>query len=161
MMDGSRKGISNSVPANEAALQILQSILVATTTTNHNGGRNKKAAGVSGAGNCSICLNTIVDAHFIEGCLHRFCGDCIKEHYQKCSNQCPECQYPISSNQQLIQDLQFSEFVRGCWAPSQINSRPDICYYCFQTVFTYLIHAVISIFQSTLRCKLLSELPIF
>ena len=116
MMDGSRKGIMNNVPANEAALQILQPLLA--TTTNHNGGRNKAA--VSGAGNCSICLNTIVDAHFIEGCLHRFCGDCIKEHYQKCSNQCPECQYPISSNQKLIQDLQFSEFVRG-WAPSQIH----------------------------------------
>jgi len=40
---------------------------------------------------CAICLETLSDTHVTPDCLHRFCGDCIKESLRKCNNQCPTC----------------------------------------------------------------------
>jgi len=35
---------------------------------------------------CPVCLDTCSHTHIDPECLHRFCGDCIKEHLRKCNN---------------------------------------------------------------------------
>lgn len=39
---------------------------------------------------CSICLNEIDNPAFADGCLHKFCYQCLVE-WSKRSNQCPVC----------------------------------------------------------------------
>ena len=55
---------------------------------------------------CQICLETISDAHVIPGCLHRFCGVCIKESLQK-----NEIKY--TEGAEAVPDVKFNTFVSG------------------------------------------------
>ena len=60
---------------------------------------------------CPICLETISHAHIVPGCLHRFCGNCIKEALRKCNNECPECREAIPTKRHLRKDAKFDTFV--------------------------------------------------
>uniref|UniRef100_A0A7S3Q360 RING-type E3 ubiquitin transferase n=1 Tax=Chaetoceros debilis TaxID=122233 RepID=A0A7S3Q360_9STRA len=63
---------------------------------------------------CQICLETISDAHIIPGCLHRFCGGCIKESLQKNGNECTECggKVHVLTKNYLRKDVKFDTFIK-------------------------------------------------
>ena len=60
---------------------------------------------------CSICLEHLTNTHISPECLHRFCGDCIKESLRKCNNQCPSCRVHIPTKRTLRKDKQFDNIV--------------------------------------------------
>ena len=60
---------------------------------------------------CSICLKHLTHAHISPECLHRFCGDCIKESLRKCNNECPTCRVHIPTKRTLRKDKQFDNIV--------------------------------------------------
>jgi len=60
---------------------------------------------------CSICLEHLTNTHISPECLHRFCGDCIKESLRKCNNECPSCRVRIPTKRTLRKDTQFDNIV--------------------------------------------------
>jgi len=60
---------------------------------------------------CPVCLEHLTDAHISPECLHRFCGDCIKESLRKCNNECPTCRVHIPTKRTLRKDDQFDHIV--------------------------------------------------
>jgi len=60
---------------------------------------------------CPICLSVTEDAHIIPECGHRFCGDCIKESFRKCKNECPSCRAHVSTRRALRADEIFDNLV--------------------------------------------------
>ena len=60
---------------------------------------------------CPICLDTCTDTHINPKCLHRFCGDCIKERLRKCNNECPSCRVHFPTKWTLRKDKRFDTIV--------------------------------------------------
>jgi len=60
---------------------------------------------------CPICLDTCTDTHINPKCLHRFCGDCIKESLRKCNNECPSCRVHIPTKRTLRKDKRYDTIV--------------------------------------------------
>ena len=60
---------------------------------------------------CPVCLDTFADTHVNPECLHRFCGDCIKESLTRCKNECPACRVHIPTKRTLRKDKQFDNIV--------------------------------------------------
>ena len=60
---------------------------------------------------CPVCLDNCTDTHINPQCLHRFCGDCIKESLRKCNNECPSCRVHILTKRTLRKDEQFDNIV--------------------------------------------------
>jgi len=60
---------------------------------------------------CSICLDHLTNTQISPACLHRFCGDCIKESLRKCNNECPTCRVHIPTKRTLRKDDQFDHIV--------------------------------------------------
>jgi len=60
---------------------------------------------------CPVCLDNCTDTHINPACLHRFCGDCIKESLRKCNNECPSCRIHIPTKRTLRKDTQFDNIV--------------------------------------------------
>ena len=60
---------------------------------------------------CPVCLDNCTDTRISPECLHRFCGDCIKEIPRKCNNECPTCRVHIPTKRTLRKDDQFDNIV--------------------------------------------------
>jgi len=60
---------------------------------------------------CPVCLDNCSDTHINPACLHRFCGDCIKESLRKCNTECPSCRIRIPTKRTLRKDKQFDNIV--------------------------------------------------
>ena len=61
---------------------------------------------------CPVCLDNCTDTYINPACLHRFCGDCIKERLHKCNNECPSCRIHIPTKRTLlVKDTQFDNIV--------------------------------------------------
>jgi hypothetical protein len=61
---------------------------------------------------CLICLDVIHNAHVIQECFHRFCGECIR----KCNfvkNECPACTKKIKTHRSLKPDITFDKIIKA------------------------------------------------
>jgi len=77
---------------------------------------------------CPICLDALTDTHINPECLHRFCGDCIKESLRRCNNECPSCRVHIPTKRTMRKDTQFDKIVSKCSVMCLLYSFTHRCY---------------------------------
>jgi len=77
---------------------------------------------------CAICLNGhLSDTHIVPGCLHRICGNCVKESLMQYNDNCGICRlYTPPPRHVAVRDgLVCAGGDRQSWADSSLSQSSD------------------------------------
>lgn len=74
---------------------------------------------------CPICLDIIQNAHVVQECFHRFCGDCIRRCHG-IKNECPACLKRIPTHRSLKADQSFDDLISALFRRSTSDDTDAI-----------------------------------
>lgn len=65
----------------------------------------------------------VYDFSFLEKCMHRFCGECIKRSLRHNKKECPTCRQPCASKRALRRDTDFDRLIKIMFPDPSILER--------------------------------------